>query len=1364
MNPSPSTSTSVQERIIELFEQARKKLLDTGARNKLVHTPRDDKRSKSIAIIGENSDEVFHTLVVEEKAFSFLPSLDARSDDEASDGLLVALPPEVSRANDGRRDTQLQTRLPPERLQRRLLRLFRDAKTLEEEQGVNSLFLALGFLRWYESESSDIVREAPLILIPVNLVRNSARSSFRITLRDDDISTNISLQERMREFGVTLPEVPEGPGWTPDTYFDAASSAVSNTSRWSVDRNGMMLGFFSFSKLMMFRDLMPENWPGESILQHPLLNDILVGDTSTEPPLFSDSVPLDETFDPAQLMHVVDADASQALVIETVRAGRSLVVQGPPGTGKSQTIANIIAAAIFDKKTVLFVAEKMAALEVVYDRLQKSGLGDACFELHSRQANKRAVLQELERTLRSPSVPTSVSGDVDRLRKLRNDLNACSALLHKELLPSKTTPYRALGQLVKLGAEGHQPPTLSLPGAAAWSESQTREIVLRLQELTSLTTDFGPKDQHPWNGITTVPLQPPDIARLAPLLQSLAADAKVFADTLTRVREILGLRTELKVRDIEPLFALLRDIAARPALSGETLRALANLENMDLVRPLLEAGVEFLTIWSSLNGAFLNGAWQFDFTNVRTGLVEGATSWTARLRSPYRTASRELQICLAIPLPKLAAERIRLVDLFEQARTLRRHVDSRKDFAIGVFGESWTGLRTDFKLLMSGVDWVSNLSSATIGADTVSCISFSEGARKLLPLLEARWTTIQSSFTRLLSQLSVDTRIAFEADDSGDVKISAMADRIQAWSESLDRIHEWPQLVWADSVVREDGIDVIADALARGELIPEKAVKDCLYARAEALWKQAINENANLAKITGDQRSRWVSEFRLLETARRTAVSREINAVHRASVPAPGPLLSGEFVRRRGQISIRKLMKVEGQRIQEIKPVFLMSPLSIAQYLPPGSLEFDLLVIDEASQVKPEDAMGAIARSRQLVVVGDKKQLPPTSFFDRVVDDLGDEDEDDTDQPSNLTAAMLAAKATQLESILSACEVRGMPGRMLSWHYRSKHPSLIEVSNSAFYNNQLFLPPSPHAARGKMGLILTPVNGAYDRGGKRTNEVEAKAVVEAVVKHIVEQPELSLGIVTFSISQRELIEDFLEVRRREIPDLESFMQRTDQEPLFIKNLENVQGDERDVIFISIGYGPRIAGSGLDSMSFGPVSSDGGERRLNVLFTRARFRTEVFSSFSSSDIDLARAKTEGARMLKRFLHYAETGHIGVPEPTGGGYDSPFEEAVAKAIEEFGHRADSQVGSAGFKIDLAVLHPAYPGRYILAVECDGAAYHSARWARERDRLRQEILEQREWSFHRIWSTDWFRNPKGEKAKLLEAIEKAKIRHSN
>ena len=233
------------------------------------------------------------------------------------------------------------------------------------------------------------------------------------------------------------------------------------------------------------------------------------------------------------------------------------------------------------------------------------------------------------------------------------------------------------------------------------------------------------------------------------------------------------------------------------------------------------------------------------------------------------------------------------------------------------------------------------------------------------------------------------------------------------------------------------------------------------------------------------------------------------------------------------------------------------------------------------------------------------------------------------------------------------------------------------------------------------------------------------------------------------------------MRRRDDRDIDAFMQTEQQEDTFVKNLENVQGDERDVVILSVGYGPRIAGSGLDSMHFGPVSADGGERRLNVLFTRARHRCEIFVSFNSGDIDLARTTKEGPRVLKRFLRFAETGTLDLPTPKGDA-DSPFEEAVAKAITEIGYIADPQVGSAGFKIDLGVKHPDHPGRYLLAVECDGATYHSARWARERDRLRQEVLENLGWTFHRIWSTDWFRNPSREKHKLAEAIEKAMVHH--
>ena len=328
---------------------------------------------------------------------------------------------------------------------------------------------------------------------------------------------------------------------------------------------------------------------------------------------------------------------------------------------------------------------------------------------------------------------------------------------------------------------------------------------------------------------------------------------------------------------------------------------------------------------------------------------------------------------------------------------------------------------------------------------------------------------------------------------------------------------------------------------------------------------------------------------------------------------------------------------------------------------------------------------------------------------------------------------------------------------MLRWHYRSRHPSLIEVSNSEFYEDNMFLPPSPQYDRGHNGFIVRKVAGAYDRGGKRTNRVEAEEIVKAIKHHAHSSPERSLGVATFSMTQKQLILDLLENEQRGDRVLERFISKQGLDEFFVKNIETIQGNECDVIFVSVGYGPRQAGLGLDSMSFGPVSSEGGERRLNVLFTRARFRCEVFVSFQSGDIDLSRTTQRGPQVLKRFLKFGETGSSDLPYANGG-FDSPFEQSVADAIHAMGFEVDSQVGSVGFRIDLAVKNPDQLGSYVIAVECDGASYHSSKSARERDRLRQSVLEGLGWQFYRIWSTDWFKRPDREKEKLRAAIKKS------
>src|SRR5262249_43072710 len=416
-------------------------------------------------------------------------------------------------------------------------------------------------------------------------------------------------------------------------------------------------------------------------------------------------------------------------------------------------------------------------------------------------------------------------------------------------------------------------------------------------------------------------------------------------------------------------------------------------------------------------------------------------------------------------------------------------------------------------------------------------------------------------------------------------------------------------------------------------------------------------------------------------------------------------------------------------------------------FLPPGRLSFDLLVIDEASQVAPEDALGVIARAKQIVVVGDDKQLPPTNFFKMV--NAGDDDSED-----DLEETIRPDRPSDFESILTLSRTRGMSERMLAWHYRSRHPSLIALSNNECYADRLLLPPSPFIQTSEFGLSLvqTP-RGYYDRGGTSRDLVQAEEVAKSVAQHIKGHPNKSLGVACLSAQQRDAVDDMIDklgIRS----EVEGFTPKGER--LFVKNLEAVQGDERDVIFISVGYGVAENQS-RPFLNFGPVSRDGGERRLNVLASRAREKCIVFSSITAADIP-ADSEARGTRMLRALLGFAETGKLSGGTP-GGGFDSPFEEAVARVIREAGFHVHSQVGVSSFRIDLGVIDPPKPGEYILGVECDGAAYHSARSARDRDRLRQEVLEERGWRLHRIWSTDWFRNPQRETDKLIAAIKAAR-----
>ena len=540
----------------------------------------------------------------------------------------------------------------------------------------------------------------------------------------------------------------------------------------------------------------------------------------------------------------------------------------------------------------------------------------------------------------------------------------------------------------------------------------------------------------------------------------------------------------------------------------------------------------------------------------------------------------------------------------------------------------------------------------------------------------------------------------------------------------------------------------VVEAVETGEIEIADLEDFTEYSYRNWWLKAVIDSEPLLRNFSSADHERKIREFQQTDENFQKLTEQYITAVLAGKIPhnvdgqkpdAEMALLLRELAKQRAHIPVRKLVHGIPTLLPKLKPCLLMSPLSVAQYLDASHADFDIVVFDEASQIPTWDAVGTIARGRQLIVVGDPKQLPPTNFFGR-----SDQDDEEND------AENLAVK--DLESILDECLGAGMPTLRLEWHYRSRHESLINFSNHRYYDSRLITFPSP--VTNDVAVKLELVQGIYDRGATRTNRAEAEAIVSAIVSHFSDDAlrRFTMGVVTFNQTQQRLIEKLLDEELRKDPRLKSHIQEHGTERLFIKNLENVQGDERDFILFSVTYGRDAAGR--MPMNFGPLIQEGGERRLNVAITRARMGVTVFSSIEPKEIDLSKSRAAGVSDLKNYLEFAQKGPRALVEqslPTGREPDSPFEVEVIRSLRNKGWIVHPQVGCSGYRLDMAVVDPKNPGRYILGIECDGATYYSLPTARDRDRLREIVLNGLGWRLHRIWSTDWWTDPQREIEKL-------------
>lgn len=1374
--PSEAANT-VADIVRRKLEQARHQLIERNLRNKLVNCALTSKRAQQVRIVDELADETFRTLLVQKREMTFAPGRGVQSEEDREDSedsdpdYAVWTPPEAStRAEDGiaprHRDTVLQTHLSAEGLQKRLTSLYYESIESEEEQGVNVLYLALGFLKWFEDGRSEVERYAPLVLLPVELVRKGARERFQLKARDEDLYTNVSLKVWLAEqHSIELPDLPDSEEWLPSDYFVSVREAIPRAPRWEVLEAEQLLGFFSFSKFLLWRDLDPANWPSlEQLLGHGILRTLLAPHEESgipDPPVIPDDDRVDDYFKAADQVAILDTDSSQTIAIQTALEGRNLVVQGPPGTGKSQTIANIIAAAIHRGKSVLFVAEKLAALQVVYDRLRAVNLSPLCFELHSRRASKQQVLHQLREALNA-GAPEKVPQQLcEKLDTVTASLWAHSDRLHRRHEPAGFTPYQVIGNICRLRDRGVPVPDFKVQGAEGFTRAQIDAFLEEIRLGAQRVHLAGVPARHPWRGCEREVINPLDQQRLAEEAGKLSASVDALVVILRSIWPLVRVAESddphrLEFADLPKIVKALSLAATKPEESLEVLCHPRWESDLEQLERAVDCARQLTQTERLLEPIFTEAAWSRDWTSERAEIAGSGQSLLRFLRAPYRAALRTYRGGCRERLPSSHRDRLAALDGLIAGQKLRADLRAFGEVFAADLAALWPTLPIGWPRLAKLAAWL----RATSEVGPRLCVR----NRRLLSWSDApgkwaeRLTTVTHAVAAHLNELAGFVQLAAPRVIGDATSITSplgeILERARGFKMNPERFNEWPPArEFLTRLAASTGAS-FHQRVYCGQIPPAELVGRVHLALSEQIWNQMCKSDSELARIDGRILDELVSNFRELDESRIRAAAAEVARRHFDQKPTGSvgemAIVRQEINKSRKLLPVRKLLDLAGNAIQILKPVFLMSPLSIAQYLAPGRLKFDLLLIDEASQVRPEDALGAVARANQIVVVGDAKQLPPTNFFNRLVAE-GDEPEDiDASDGSPVIGAM--------ESILSLCDATLANRAMLRWHYRSHHPALIAVSNHSFYENKLLLPPSVaigQVADG-LGIVFHKMpSGGYDRGRSATNTVEADLVAEAACDFVRAYPDKTLGIGTFSVAQRDVIRDRIDQRRRDDPALEAFFTPSRPTPFFVKNLESIQGDERDVIFISVGYG-RDAEGHL-TRHFGPINNDGGERRLNVLITRAKERLEVFSSLTAEDIDISSRKV-GVVALKQFLQYAEKGYLDVPQRSDKPFDSDFEESVANFLIQRGYKVHPQVGMAGFYIDLGVLHPANAARYTLGIECDGATYHSSRSARDRDRIRQQILESRGWRIHRIWSTDWFNRRSAEEHRLLDALQRA------
>lgn len=1330
-------------------------LLDTGKRNNLINFK--DTRTSMVEVILPSADVLFDKIDGAMTFETFDPRIDDEDDNSEEGNETEQLQIETPEEQDGRSSylTQYSGRI---KKQNQLLlynsmsnpitaikNIDKKAKEFIEETGVNVAYMAFGFIHWKESDSSNYVFQAPILLVPIQLNQESAIAPYYIKSADDDIIVNPTFSYKMdAEYGVKLPDYnDEGL----NEYFEKVSKIVGKL-KWSVSAE-CKIGIFSFLKINMYRDLKDN---GKEILGNANVR-MLLGE-----PLevnSSDSVCDGEvhTSDPLIELHsVVDADSSQIEAIEMAKLGKSFVLQGPPGTGKSQTITNIIAECLSDGKKVLFVSEKLAALNVVYDKLKQAELSEFCLELHSHKANKKDVIADICHTLRmsKSAISSKADSEIAIKEKAQQQLDAYATELHKQ----RPVIEKSLYQLYEAFAALRDVPKVewAVPQITSKGERFLTETTLLLEQYVDYIPSIGyDYRKNPWYGYINQDVSYQTKANVKAGLVSVTQLLQVLTPITVEISE----RYAVSCVSMEDTKVWL-DFFHLAVTTGVITPAMLQrdvFEKVDSALKIMQSqSADILSSQAVLESVFDNDIYKINGAEYHKKLTKHFSGTFSRLfNQEYKKLMGNLRLCKKNGKKPTYTEAVTLTEHLSYYQQRTAEFSESEDPIKDLLGPTYTGIHTDWANVSAQMDALRSAFANGISFGNLTNYSYSD--------FDAEHDTFERFAERLSSCVALCTDAVENisncfSNSIMNIKVANCAVvlvKCKDCLQEIDKLDNWCHFRSLLSKLDEKQVVSFIDTASSCN-VEAKYIVGAFRKQFYYQWIDSIlSSTPVLSSFNRIAQDKTIDTFAQKDTEQFEISKAKIRAELSANRPSLDMIAAGsalsillrEGEKKRKQKSIRTLLAETGELVQRVKPCFLMSPLSVSTFLAIDSVHFDVVVFDEASQIFPQDAIGAIYRAKQLIVVGDSKQMPPSNFFNATIE-AEDNDEETGD-------------VTDFESILDLCST-SLQQLRLCWHYRSRYEQLITFSNKNFYDNDLVTFPSSKVDAPGIGVDYYHVDGVFDRKN-HINRKEAEFIVDLIYQDIEQYPNRSLGVVAFSVAQQDLIDKLLSKRRQNTPEKEPFFKGDVKEPFFIKNLETVQGDERDTIIFSVAYGVDAQGRLLHN--FGPLNRVGGERRLNVAVTRAKYNVQLVSSMHYADIDLKRASAEGAKLLREYLDFAENGDIALERTVSVSpfeqFDSDFELEVCEFLRSKGFSVDTQVGCSGFRIDLGLKIPD-SSDYVLAIECDGAAYHSSKNARDRDRLRQEILERMGWKFYRIWSTDWFRNRSVEQLRLLEAAVNA------